>query len=210
MDLNSPLFDRIRIKPSCDEPQEAKGPVCEHPTCKAAGEYRAPKGRDREGQYWQFCLQHVREYNASYNYFAGMSDSAVAAFQKDSIIGHRPTWAMGVNASGQRRGAERQGRSLATGPISTRSGSCAARISPRPGRAGPSPSRSGPRYTGAVRRALDILGLDETADGPAIKAQYKSLVKRFHPDANGGDRSFEERLRDIIKAHDTLKSAGLC
>ena len=43
-----------------------------------------------------------------------------------------------------------------------------------------------------------------------LKAQYKSLVKRFHPDANGGDRSFEERLRDIIKAHDTLKSAGLC
>jgi DnaJ-class molecular chaperone len=67
-----------------------------------------------------------------------------------------------------------------------------------------------PRHTGAVRRALDVLGLDETADGPAIKAQYKSLVKRFHPDANGGDRSFEERLRDIIKAHDTLKTAGLC
>ena len=100
MDLNSPLFDRIRIKPSCEEPQEAKGPVCEHPSCKAAGEFRAPKGRDREGQYWRFCLQHVREYNASYNYFAGMSDSAVAAFQKDSIIGHRPTWTMGMNASG--------------------------------------------------------------------------------------------------------------
>jgi DnaJ-class molecular chaperone len=55
-----------------------------------------------------------------------------------------------------------------------------------------------------------VLGLDETADGPTIKGQYKSLVKRFHPDANGGDRSFEERLRDIIKAHDTLKTAGLC
>jgi DnaJ-class molecular chaperone len=54
------------------------------------------------------------------------------------------------------------------------------------------------------------MGLDETADGPTIKAQYKTLVKRFHPDANGGDRSFEERLRDIIKAHDTLKAAGLC
>jgi curved DNA-binding protein CbpA len=55
-----------------------------------------------------------------------------------------------------------------------------------------------------------VLGLEEGADGPAIKAQYKALVKRFHPDANGGDRSFEERLRDIIKAHDTLKAAGLC
>ena len=67
-----------------------------------------------------------------------------------------------------------------------------------------------PRHSGPVRRALDILGLDENADGPTIKAQYKALVKRFHPDANGGDRSFEGRLRDIIKAHDTLKTAGMC
>jgi DnaJ-class molecular chaperone len=67
-----------------------------------------------------------------------------------------------------------------------------------------------PRYSGPVRRALDVLGLDETADAAAIKGQYKALVKRFHPDANGGDRSFEERLRDIIRAHDVLKQAGLC
>ena len=209
MDLNSPLFDRIRIKPSCDEPQEAKGPVCEHPTCKAAGEYRAPKGRDREGQYWRFCLQHVREYNASYNYFAGMSDSAVAAFQKDSVIGHRPTWTMGMNGSGQ--GEERDAKAEPRDwgyfdPLGILKGEDFTQA--RTSRVRAEPKR--PRYTGAVRRALDILGLDETADGPAIKAQYKSLVKRFHPDANGGDRSFEERLRDIIKAHDTLKAAGLC
>ena len=61
-----------------------------------------------------------------------------------------------------------------------------------------------------MRQALDVLGLDETADAAAIKAQYKALVKRFHPDANGGDRGFEERLRDIIKAHDMLKAAGMC
>jgi len=58
--------------------------------------------------------------------------------------------------------------------------------------------------------ALDVMGLEEGAEGPAIKAQYKALVKRFHPDANGGDRSFEERLRDIIRAHDVLRAAGLC
>src|SRR5919205_4420933 len=101
MDLTSPLFDRIRIKPSSDEPQEPKGPVCDHPSCQAAGEFRAPKGRSREGQYWRFCLQHVREYNASYNYFDGMSDDAVVAYQKDAVIGHRPTWSMGVNPTAQ-------------------------------------------------------------------------------------------------------------
>jgi hypothetical protein len=209
MDLNSPLFDRIRIKSSCEEPQETKGPSCEHPSCQAAGEYRAPKGRDREGQYWRFCLQHVREYNASYNYFSGMSDSAVAAYQKDAVIGHRPTWAMGVNASGKAEGegTKPEAREWAyVDPLGILRGEDFTQTKAR--RAPAEPRR--PRYTGAVRRALDILGLDEAADGPAIKAQYKALVKRFHPDANGGDRSFEERLRDIIKAHDTLKSAGLC
>jgi curved DNA-binding protein CbpA len=59
-------------------------------------------------------------------------------------------------------------------------------------------------------QALDVLGLDETADAAAIKARYKQLVKRFHPDANGGDRSFEARLQEIIRAYNTLKTVGLC
>lgn len=178
--------------------------MCEHPACKAPGEYRAPKGRDHEGQYWRFCLAHVREYNASYNYFAGMSDNAVAAYQKDAVIGHRPTWAMGVNSKSE-KGVEREWAYV--DPLGILRGEDFRQG--RRSRAAPAEPKA-PRHTGPVRRALDVLGLDETADGPAIKAQYKSLVKRFHPDANGGDRSFEERLRDIIKAHDTLKSAGMC
>ena len=75
-------------------------------------------------------------------------------------------------------------------------------------RAAPEPMR--PRHSAKVLRALDMLGLEEGADSAAIKAQYKVLVKRFHPEDNGGDRSFEERLRDIIRAHDTLRSAGMC
>ena len=51
----------------------------------------------REREYWRFCLEHVREYNHSYNYFAGMSDDAVARYQKDAVTGHRPTWKMGFN-----------------------------------------------------------------------------------------------------------------
>ena len=104
MDLNSPLFDRIRIKPSCDEPKTAVGArPARRPGCKNPGLYRAPKGRKAEGQYWRFCMDHVRAYNATYNYFDGMNDAAVQAFQKDAIIGHRPTWAMGVNPATARR-----------------------------------------------------------------------------------------------------------
>ena len=208
MDLNSPLFDRIRIKPACDEPREASDPACERSGCSGAGLYRAPKGRAREGQYWRFCMDHVRAYNATYNYFDGMNDAAVQAYQKDAVIGHRPTWAMGVNAAGkaQEPGAEGPAREWDyVDPLGVLNGE---NFKQARRRAPVEPKK--PRLTGPVRRALDVLGLDETADGPTIKAQYKTLVKRFHPDANGGDRSFEERLRDIIKAHDTLKVAGLC
>jgi curved DNA-binding protein CbpA len=212
MDLNSPLFDRIRIKPQCDEPRDAEPAApCEHPGCPGAGAYRAPKGRGQEGRYFQFCLDHVRAYNASYNYFAGMTDAAVAAYQKDAVIGHRPTWAMGVNAAAghapEAEGAERPVRDWDYfDPLGVLQGERVQRA--RRQRQPIEPKK--PRRTGPVRRALDVLGLDESAEGPAIKAQYKALVKRFHPDANGGDRSFEDRLRDIIKAHDTLKLAGLC
>jgi hypothetical protein len=208
MDFNSPLFDRIRIKPAADEPRGAEGPACEHPGCKNPGLYRAPKGRGQEGRYFQFCLDHVRAYNASYNYFAGMSDQAVAAYQKDAIIGHRPTWAMGVNAAAQTAAPspEAPPRDWAYfDPLGILRGE-----NFKQARAKPAPEPKRKRHTGPVRRALDALGLDENADAVAIKGQYKALVKRFHPDANGGDRSFEERLREIIKAHDTLKQAGLC
>jgi len=207
MDLNSPLFDRIRIRPACDEPRETAEPACDKIGCGLSGTHRAPKGRGREGQYWRFCLEHVREYNASYNYFAGMSDAAMAAYQKDAVIGHRPTFPMGVNGQARRSGGESHdpARDWAYfDPLGVLRGEGFAQARRR--QAEP-PKR---RYSGVVQRALDTLGLDETADAATIKAQYKALVKRFHPDAHGGDRSFEDRLRDIIRAHDTLKSAGLC
>ena len=96
MDLNSPLFDRIRTRRDAKPtPTNASGPRCQHPGCHASGEFRAPMGRLREGQYFSFCLDHVREYNATYNYFNGMSDEAVLSYQKDALTGHRPTWKMG-------------------------------------------------------------------------------------------------------------------
>lgn len=235
MDLNSPLFDRIRIKPTCDDPKSGTrtgakagartgataGPAtaeaaCEAPGCTHPGLYRAPKGRKQEGQYWRFCIDHVRAYNAAYNYFDGMNDAAVEAYQKDAIIGHRPTWSMGVNpAAGDGKGGKpKDGKAQPEAerdwayadPLGILRANGLGGSSRR--QAAPEPQR--PRHSAAVRKALDVMGLDENADTAAIKGQYKTLVKRFHPDANGGDRSFEDRLRDIIRAHDVLRAAGLC
>ena len=212
MDFNSPLFDRIRIKPTCEEAADTtRDKACERNGCTKPGEFRAPKGRGQEGKYWRFCMDHVREYNAKYNYFAGMSDDAVQAYQKDAIIGHRPTWSMGVNGAAPVDEAARTKAKAKVsrdwdysdplGVLRTEGIGQTARKAPEPAR---------PRYSGPVRNAFDVLGLEEGADAATIKAQYKKLVKKFHPDAHGGDRSFEERLRDIIRAHDTLKAAGLC
>src|SRR5712692_9024221 len=95
MKFDSPLFDRIRVKPG-EERRPRSAPACDWPDCRHAATHRAPKGRLREKEYWSFCLEHVREYNHSYNYFAGMSDDAVAQYQKDAITGHRPTWKIGM------------------------------------------------------------------------------------------------------------------
>src|ERR1041384_5411406 len=108
MKISSPLFDRIRVKPSEDRRVRADSPCCDWPGCHESATHRAPKGRLREGEYWRFCLEHVREYNHSYNYFAGMSDDAVARFQKDAVTGHRPTWKLGQN--GKQPGRARAGR----------------------------------------------------------------------------------------------------
>lgn len=207
MDLNSPLFDRIRIRQAGDEPRPTAGPACQHPGCAAPGLYRAPKGRRHEGEYLRFCLDHVRAYNATYNYFAGMSDDAVAAYQKDAVIGHRPTWSMGVNPDARQKAepgeAPQRDWDYADPLGILRAGGLGGQPKARP----EAPKR---HLSGASRKALDVLGLDENADSATIRSTYKGLVKRFHPDANGGDRSFEERLRDIIRAHDTLRAAGLC
>ncbi len=98
MNLNSKYFDRIRISPEEGPAVAADTRPCEWHGCGNLGGYRAPKGRDREGQYYNLCLDHVREYNKSYNYFAGMKDDDVIAYQRSANIGHRPTWTMGVNA----------------------------------------------------------------------------------------------------------------
>ena len=97
MKSDSPLFDRIRVKPDKDRRLRAQCPACEWPNCKAPATHRAPKGRLREREYWRFCLDHVREYNHAYNFFAGMSAEDIARYQKEAVIGHRPTWKMGMN-----------------------------------------------------------------------------------------------------------------
>ncbi len=200
MNLNSPLFDRIRVKPRPKQDARDVKVRCDSPGCVEAGDFRAPMGRDREGQYFCFCLDHVREYNASYNYFSGMTSEAVAHYQRDAIVGHRPTWSMGVNRAGKRFREDGDDPSRRPDPLNMYHEHPSFRAAAEPQK---------PQLGLAANRALDQLGLDEGAVPATIRTRYKELVKRLHPDANGGDRSREDKLREIIRAYNYLKSVKL-
>ena len=195
MKFDSPLFDGIRVKPSKDRRPKTAGPGCEWHGCKEKATHRAPKGRNRENEHWRYCLAHVRAYNQSYNFFAGMNDSAVMAYQKDALTGHRPTWKMGTGKGAVRPDVGSTGDTFGLFSEGLRAEQQQRAETARPIR-------------NAERKALDTLGLDVGATTVEVKAKFKDLVKRHHPDANGGDRSTEDRLVEIIQAYNYLKSVG--
>jgi curved DNA-binding protein CbpA len=201
----SKYFEKIRVRPDPEAELRSRSPRCQWDGCSEAGTHRAPVGRMREGEYFRFCFNHVREYNKGFNYFSGLADTEIARFQKEAMTGHRPTWTMG--APGGMRSAPDFAQQ-------------------RSGRAGyynrmrdPFDLFKGPKDPREARerkakpleaKALETLGLDTKATGKDIKARYKELVKRHHPDANGGDRGSEDRFRDVLQAYRVLKQAGLC
>src|SRR5215470_1595719 len=163
MKFNSPIYDRIRVKPDEDRRRRAASPTCEWSGCGNAATHRAPKGRGHEHEYWRFCLDHVREYNHSYNYFAGMSEEAVARYQKDAVTGHRPTWKMGINGGTDRF----HGGEIPIDPFDVMRELGGGRT--RPERLKP---EARPVHN-AERKAFDTLGLEVDAAAEEIKARFK-------------------------------------
>jgi hypothetical protein len=205
---SSKFFDSIRIKPkkaATTRQARVREEVvdCQWPGCTARGAHRAPKGRGYEKQYWHFCLNHVREYNQSYNFFQGMEPDAVARFQKDALTGHRPTWRMGANSGP--RGQAAPDIDEAFDPLGMFS-EINGRTTGQPGSHGPEAKPEERKVLNAERKALQVMGLEAGATLEVVKAKYKTLVKLHHPDANGGDRSTEDRLIEIIKAYNYLKT----
>jgi curved DNA-binding protein CbpA len=201
---SSKFFDSIRIKPnklSAKAQARAKEEsiMCEWAGCKNKGPHRAPKGRENSREYFHFCLDHVREYNQAYNFFQGMNPEDVAKYQKDALTGHRPTWKMGANSGAKGESAfdtaadPLQMFAELNGRTRWRPGAQQAKAETR-------------KVMNAERKALQVMGLAAGATIVEVKAKYKALVKQHHPDANGGDRSPEDRQIEIIKAYNYLKT----
>lgn len=206
MKLTSKYFDSIRVssKRSTGAKKETRAPLCQWKGCEKPGAHKAPKGRGRDGEYFHFCVDHVRQYNQDYNYFDGMSDAEVNSFRKDALTGHRPTWKTGANAwaHGTRDGARTEEAAARVAESTTR---MARKV--RSSRTAPSSFRR--QLKPLERKALKTLDLGEDATREDIKTRFKELVKVHHPDANGGDSRSEEKLREILQAYNYLKQAGL-
>lgn len=204
---NSKLFDAIRIKTRGGVKPQPEKPPCEWEGCDKPGTHKAPKSDKASGEFHTFCLTHVRQYNKSFNYFAEGEDELGSTMRKAAETGERPTWGMGVNAHGRGNPKPRQTRTKdAAAHRMADPHNLFARLARNQGRK-PVTARER-KLIEADRRALEVLGLEGRKSKEEIKAAYKALVKMHHPDANGGDRSSEDRLRAIITAYNHLKQKG--
>jgi hypothetical protein len=165
------------------------------PGCREPGEFKAPlqpANFDGPGAWRFLCLEHVREHNAKYNFFNGMSPEEISEAQTPYAGWDRATRAFAHSGSDPA-----PTWSDFADPLDAISGRFRR---PR------QPETS--RFTRAEQRALSILGLGEDADLKSVRNSYSKLVRRFHPDRNGGDRSHEGRLREVIEAYQTLRKAA--
>ena len=209
-----PKFVDIRVRPPGSEEEAKRNDdvyalkpgerACDHPGCRTAATARAPKSRDMLNEHYWFCQPHAAEYNKQWDFFAGMSEGEIRNRQAQSAVGDRPTWQF--KASKFSREAAGAAHNFGKGegyadPFSL----FGAGARPKP-KAEPVNAR---RLGKLERNALADLDLDEDADGPTIRARYIELVKRTHPDSNGGDRSTEHKLQRVIRAYQLLKKAKL-
>jgi hypothetical protein len=185
------MTTRRPLRPRAYAPDPAApGRCCDLPGCGAPGEYRAPKSPRDLRDYWWFCLEHVRAYNSSWDYYKGMSPAEVERELRADASWQRPSWPLG------RLGSAAWEDEVLRDPL--RILASAGRDRPRSRRASETPSD--------LREPLLALGLSWPTTLDAVKTRYKELAKRHHPDANGGSREAEERLKIINLAYATLRS----
>lgn len=155
------------------------GQRCAWPGCGGDGTFPAPRSRDGLRDYLWLCLDHVRAYNARWNYYAGMSEREIEADVRADVVWQRPSWPLGGGQFGP-------GSRVHDGFGLFGDGDAAPRPPVRPS---------------AETQALMVLNLTPPVTVTIVKARYKELVKQYHPDATGGDKAAEERFKEVSEAY---------
>lgn len=159
------------------------------PGCGAQGEYRAPKSRASLREYWWFCLEHVRAYNASWDFYKGMTPAQIEVEMRADTNWQRPTWPLGHLGATLDEARLRDPLHVLNAGLDR-----AERTRRREAETPPE-----------LREPLATLGLAWPLTMADLKTRYKQLAKLHHPDANNGDRAAEERLKTINLAYAMLR-----
>lgn len=170
--------------------------ACAIPGCAEHGTHRAPVSPRQLSEYIWLCLEHVRAYNGAWDFYAGMSEAEIEAHRRADVTWQRPTWPLGARQAGE--------RVRIRDPFDGLDGRLDNGPEPAPG------ERMLIVVDAAQRKALAVLDLRPPVGFETVKARYKDLVKRLHPDTNGGDKRTEERLKLVNQAYRTLRSVKTC
>jgi DnaJ domain len=169
---------------------------CDHAGCGEQGKFRAPKSPDRVDDYYWFCKDHVRDYNLKWNFFHGATEQEYRDQADKDRVWERETKPFGKRSEEQKAWAR-----LGVDDPHQVLGENATR---NPGKVAGAGTR---RLPPTERRAVEILAVKDSASKAEIRKAYKALIKVLHPDMNGGDRSQEEQLTEVVWAWDQIKTS---
>ena len=201
-----PKFVDIRVRPPREDEEDVHALKpgerrCEHPGCLQTASAKAPKSRERMNEHYWFCQPHSAEYNRGWDFFAGMNEGQIERERERASTGDRPTWQFKASRYSREAAAFAAGNGRAfADPFGVLKASR---------RRAEAEAETGRKLGKLERNALADLDLGDQATAPEIRARYTELIKRCHPDSNGGDRSAEHKLQRVLKAYKQLKQAKL-
>jgi len=164
--------------------------ICDWDNCKELGEYKAPIERDNSKKFRMLCLKHIREFNKNWNYFSGMDDNQILNFLKSDMTWHKPTQSFSSSDNffkvlwNNTLKDEFDNRKIKSDFNYMRQF----------------------KFDHKDIKAFEILGLSVGMKWMKIHEKFKTLVKKFHPDINLGNKKYEEKLKLITLAYTQLKN----
>lgn len=180
---------------------------CDWPGCDVVGAYRAPHSPERLNEFRWFCLDHVRQYNAGWNFFTNCTEDEIDAQTQTDRTWERPTWALGKGPKAPLGShPHSEGKAWARWGFRDAFDVLGDSATQNPG-AVPGDKRTR-RLTGEEQRAMNALSLSHDIDTRSeVRARYRELVKDLHPDLNGGQNPDPERLARVLKAWQILRKS---
>ena len=164
--------------------------ICDWSNCKELGEYKAPVERDNSKKFRMLCLKHVKEFNKNWNYFSGMNDNQIMNFLKSDMTWHKPTQSFSSSDNffkvlwNNTLKDEFDNKKIKSDFNYMRQF----------------------KFDNKDIKAFEILGLSVGMKWMKIHEKFKTLVKKFHPDMNLGNKKYEEKLKLITLAYTQLKN----